>query len=399
MDARALDDELARLAGVTERVRANLLEMELDPGRQLIAMSTLEGETAGRWAVANTALGRLWAWLELLDGVLASARTERGTRPRPSAARLDRVAALLQGPSLEVPQEDVPLDERDLRGGAQLVVRCSPDDLLAMMAAEFEGARACVAEIGAVWDDLGARLDAVRASLAACRAEQSLAAAQRDRLAGLERDTTAIARLLMSDPLAVPRAEVGALEASAAELEAEAAALSGLREASAGQLAEAERVLARVRAIHEECVATWEEARVKVTGVDLPEPPADPTGDIGAALGEVRRLVDAGAWGDAAEALALWTGHASAVREDLERITAANRAPIAARNELRGLLDAYRSKARRVGVMEEPGIADLFDGAHDVLYRAPTDVTRAAALVRECGLALPARAPSAGGSR
>src|SRR5262249_45156097 len=86
MDARALDDELPRLAGVTERVRANLLEMELDPGRQLIAMSTLEGETAGRWAVANTALGRLWAWLELLDGVLASARTERGTRPRPSAA-------------------------------------------------------------------------------------------------------------------------------------------------------------------------------------------------------------------------------------------------------------------------------------------------------------------------
>src|SRR5262249_8983240 len=126
MDARALDDELARLAGAAERARATLLEMEREPGRQLIAMSTLEGGAAGRWAVANTALGLLWAWLELLDGVLASARTERGTRPRPSAARLDRVAALLQGPSLEVPQEDVPLDERDLRGGPHLRARRPP---------------------------------------------------------------------------------------------------------------------------------------------------------------------------------------------------------------------------------------------------------------------------------
>ena len=400
MDAKALDAELARLVAVADRVRANLLEMELDPGRQLIATSSLKGETAARWATANGVLNRLWVWLELLDRVLATARAERGTRPRPPAARVARVAELLRGPSLEAPGAEVPVDERDLMGDSRVVVRCSPDELLARMAADFEAARACVGEIGAVWDELGSRLDAIRASLVACQAaEAALTGRQRDRLAALERDAAGASTLLMSDPLAVAPDALDALAASAAELDAQVRAFGELERAGADRLLAARRLLGQVRAAHQESLAAYEEARVKISGIELPEPPADPDGVLDAELRDVSGMADRRAWGDANEALAEWTARATAVRDELEQIAAANRAPIAARDELRGLLDAYRSKARRIGAIEDPELAGLFERAHDALYTAPTDVDHAAGLVRDCQRALPERAPSAGGPR
>ncbi|HEV8296604.1 MAG TPA: hypothetical protein VGQ20_04905, partial [Acidimicrobiales bacterium] len=65
-----------------------------------------------------------------------------------------------------------------------------------------------------------------------------------------------------------------------------------------------------------------------------------------------------------------------------------NRAPLARRDELRGLLASYRAKAGDVGVAEDPRIAALTRAAHQQLHTAPTDLARAEQLIAELAVAL-----------
>ena len=82
-----------------------------------------------------------------------------------------------------------------------------------------------------------------------------------------------------------------------------------------------------------------------------------------------------------------WNHSAGRLREQLERALEVNTAPIAERDELRGLLRAYRAKATMV-----PGLADavveLGQAAHDELYTRPTDIVRAKRLIDEFASAL-----------
>jgi hypothetical protein len=52
------------------------------------------------------------------------------------------------------------------------------------------------------------------------------------------------------------------------------------------------------------------------------------------------------------------------------------------------LLDAYQVKAKRLGLVEEPELADVFARAQETLYRAPTDLVVAGELVRSYQQAL-----------
>ncbi len=52
-------------------------------------------------------------------------------------------------------------------------------------------------------------------------------------------------------------------------------------------------------------------------------------------------------------------------------------APLRRRDELRGLLGAYRTRAARSGFAEDPVLEDLHRSAHGLLWSAPCDVTEA----------------------
>jgi len=51
------------------------------------------------------------------------------------------------------------------------------------------------------------------------------------------------------------------------------------------------------------------------------------------------------------------------------------------RDELRGLLGAYKAKAARLGAVEDPGLAEYYDRARDLLWTAPCDLAAAEAAV------------------
>ncbi len=55
--------------------------------------------------------------------------------------------------------------------------------------------------------------------------------------------------------------------------------------------------------------------------------------------------------------------------------------PLEARDDLRGLLGAYRHRAAAKGLAEDVALDDLYQPAHEVLWSAPCDLTIARDLV------------------
>lgn len=120
---------------------------------------------------------------------------------------------------------------------------------------------------------------------------------------------------------------------------------------------------------------------VKISVPSAPGAPELP-GDVIRELDEVAALARGGAWREARRRLDGWNDRTSRLLRDAERILQANRAPLEARNQLRSLLEAYQVKAGRVGAIEDPELERTCAQAHEVLYTAPTDLARAAQLVR-----------------
>lgn len=146
-------------------------------------------------------------------------------------------------------------------------------------------------------------------------------------------------------------------------------------------LADARSRLANLTTVIQEAQAAHEQVVAKIAlsaAPPTPELPADPRAE----LNEIEQLARSGDWLDAQRRLELWTSRTAARLEEAQRILRANRAPLEARSQLRGLLDAYRAKAARMHAIEDPELERIYAEARDALYTAPTDLTHVAELVR-----------------
>jgi hypothetical protein len=120
---------------------------------------------------------------------------------------------------------------------------------------------------------------------------------------------------------------------------------------------------------------------VKIAGGSAP-PLTTTSTDRATELEAVGALAAARRWREARMALAAARSATErGIAEAQDALDAARR-PIEARNQLRGLLDAYQAKAKRTGRLEDPRLAEMFSRAQDSLYTAPTDLARATQLVR-----------------
>lgn len=145
MRTEHVDRRLADLHQACEHISANLVDLEIDSGRQLLDATRLEGESAARWETASQALTELWRAHGLLESLLKQADELRKSR------RLDEVAALLRGRSIELTSSEVPIDRRKLLASAEETERCSPDELLASMSSAFDEVKTVLSQIGTAW--------------------------------------------------------------------------------------------------------------------------------------------------------------------------------------------------------------------------------------------------------
>lgn len=375
-----LDQELSRLRTASERIAANLVDLEIDSGRQLLEASTLTGESRERWSVASAALTDLWEWRALLDALL-----QRAEELRRSPRRADQLKALLTGPSIELTRSPVPLAERDLLANPEIAATCTVDQLLARMSRSFDEVKTVVARFGQAWEALTPRLGEARTLLDHARAlAHSLDEPEAGESAELAQAAARLGELSTSvatDPLRVDPHELDRLIDSLQAIERELEGAAALRRDLDAKLGDARAQLTRVHALLDECRAAHEELRVKIsapTAAGAPELPDD----VDRELDQVARLAHSGAWREARRRLDDWSTRTSAWLQQAERILHANRAPLEARNQLRTLLEAYQIKAGRLGAIEDAQLEQIFTQAHEALYTAPTDLTVAAQLVR-----------------
>jgi hypothetical protein len=363
-----VDRRLRRVSrDVTDSAEA-LLELELDPTRELLEKSTLAGVTASAWATTSSALTRAWEAQALLEEHLGRVRELRGSRSRLGRERLFELEELLDGPALAAVGEPR--------------ARCSADELLARSSASVRQARELIATVASAWDALVPRLGTANATLHACAdLLDELGAPPSAELAAARGELARLTDAVAKDPAAATPEPVAALEVAVADVRAGVERLRDFRADAEGRFDAARGLLGEARRAEEDAREAHRAAVAKIAAVQVPSPMALPA-DLAGELDHAVTLARSGEWHEAGAALERWQVRATGARDEARRVAAANRAPIALRDELRGRLGAYQAKAQRLRLLEDPALAALHARAHRILHTAPTDLDEAADLVR-----------------
>jgi len=367
-------DAVAAARNERDSIQANLLDLDGSFGKRLLAGATLTGTTRQRWESAAGTLAALWDLYEAYSAVID--RAAEALARRPGQKELAQITALLTEPSVEVDRVPAPLARRDLAdaGREQLTLATAR----ARMRGWFTEVTGVVSAAEQTWNDVAGMLDAAAGDLSGIQApdDQDLGRDVADVRAELDR----LRGLLNTDPLGdqVNLAAAARLRDRAAAVAARSADLARLRDGARQRLAGVITAAAAAQAAREDAAAACLRAAAKLTAV--PAVPADRT-DLSARITALDSLLATGRWTRLSSELDLLERElASATSDfrDTERIVAGL---LSRRDELRGLLDAYKAKAARLGAAEDAGLATRYYQARDLLWTAPCDLTAAAAAV------------------
>ena len=297
-------------------------------------------------------------------------------------------------------QIEAALGRGDRNGVARLLRQATP--LLRTLEADAGRAGDLIGELGTAWRNAVPRLDALRARLAS-------AASIADSLGMPGDPELAAARTVVDDATAQAAADpLGAKIDDADRLvervERRLADLARTRAGIGADLDDAARRLEEIAGLIAAGAGARAASEDRIVDPGGLVPPIDPseldTGDraLRPWLARIRAQAGAGAWPAAAKGLEQWREEAGALHARATAVAAANRAPLERRNDLRGLLDAYRAKAAAQGLAEDPGLTERYRSAREALYAYRCDVRRAETVVREYGRAIE-QPPSGGGGR
>ncbi|MBQ0877287.1 hypothetical protein ACIO5Z_00840 [Streptomyces rochei] len=389
MDRDEVDRALARLGAEHEAIETSLFALQDHAGRRLLEGAELTGVTAERWAAAEASITLLWSYFDAYTGTLRAAREIRTRRRWSSREDLVELTELLRGESVTV------AGGADPAGGAgRLSERYSLAALVDRMNQLYATSLDMVVAADAVWSALPARIDLLAAELRRTRElAHSVGVRPGEHPAGddLERITRTLTRLreqVVSDPLAFWRPAEGSSAPGGGRpdttvYDREARALEDVRREIDAVLAvrqDAEQRIVRLRDVLSRADRTLAEARTargevlaKIAATEVPVVSGPPTvlQEQLSAAAEYRRHAQ---WHRLSPLLESLEEKAEdellRARESLTAVTA----PLAVRAELRGRLDAYKAKAARLGLAEDPELVEKYEKARRMLWSAPCDL-------------------------
>ena len=393
MDAATADRTLSALRDTVATMSANLMDLENDVTRTRLDQAPLAGTTAARWAEARGDLASLWQWYAQLNETMERANELRGAKARPDSGTLQQLDWLLNGPSIELSSATVPLTERGLLGPSETTMRCAPPQLLDLMRAAFDHVIGTISACAQRWTALDPKLAALGEQIAeAQRLAGTVGDGPMPELDRAKAEVEKIAAGAMSDPLGVSDGAVDRAAATVGSVDNELRRLVDLKDQLPTRLTTAHRQLSDLAGVTAASAAARTEALTKIARPTVVDPgPA--AGALEAELARVETLAAHGDWRAAATLLTQWTTRCRDALGEANRALVANQAPLAARDELRGRLDAYRAKAYRLGRLEDQALAGMYARAQAALFTAPTDLAAADELVRRYQQALSGPAP------
>ncbi|HEX3490161.1 MAG TPA: hypothetical protein VHU92_12480 [Streptosporangiaceae bacterium] len=365
-----------------DTIQANLLELDNSFGKRMLAGATLAGESRQRWDVAAAALAALWETFTAYSAVVDKAAELLASSRRPSPARLIEISSLLNtASSVRLTQAVQPLARRDLTGSG--VVTVTVTAAVQEMKKAFAIITDVVSAAETVWNEAADRLQQASAALAGARRQTD---GITDEALGqaLGQAETHLARLrdqLNSDPLALWRrghvdvTELDRLREETTAATAMAARLAALRDDADRRIATVAAAVTTARAAYQDALAAREQVRAKIAAA-VPAPP--PVAALAGRLDGLDAIKSAGRWGRLASELEAVQQQAAAAAKSCRDAQAEALALLERRNELRGLLDAYRARAGKIGAAEDTELDVLERRAREVLWSAPCDLAAAA---------------------
>jgi hypothetical protein len=377
-------------AAVAERdtIQANLLDLDGSFGKRLLAGAKLTGESQQRWTAATADMQALWETFNAYSAVVDRIADLGGRAGRAPAARLGDLAALLQGPSVRLATPS-PLGRRELTATA------STDVTIVVAVAAMKQAYARVADVcdaaEAIWNQVADGLSQAAAGLERAQ-QQATGLADADLASALDvaqQNLTQLRETLNTNPLALGPAGAAANAGAAAlsRLQQQVNAVAS-RASEFGRLrADADQRIAAVTATVQAAADAWQDATtarqrtaVKIaTGVA--QPLAGP-GELQRRLADLPELRSAGRWSRLAAELDALDKDATTAQHQYRDAEQAATAELERRDEMRGLLDAYKAKAAQLGAAEDMHLVALYEQARDALWTAPCDLAAADIAVR-----------------
>jgi hypothetical protein len=215
-----------------------------------------------------------------------------------------------------------------------------------------------------------------------------------DRLGMIEHETVTLRKAALSDPLGLVAGSGAGTPAKVARLMADIATVRTDLDQALAARADFD---ARVQAIRDvidrvaEAEAEAEQARAlvleKIASPQLP-PPSGAAANLRTKVAGLERERSSQSWTLLGRELAKLDRNSRAILENARKRVAEVRAPLEARDEMRGLLEAYRARASRHGVAETPALAAAYQAARDLLWSAPCDLDASGQAVRRYQAAL-----------
>jgi len=380
----------AAAAAVAERdtIQANLLDLDGSFGKRLLAGAKLTGESQQRWTAADADMQALWETFNAYSAVVDRIADLGGRVGRAPAARLADLAALLQGPSVRLATTPSPIGKRELTATA------STDVTIVVAVAAMKQAYARVAGVcdaaEAIWNQVADGLSQAGAGLE--RAQQQAAgladADLASTLAVAQQNLAQLRETLNTNPLALgPAGAAGNAGAAAlSRLQQQVNAVASRASEFARLRTDADQRIAAVTAAVQVAADAWQDATTarQRTAVKIATGAAQPLagpGELQRRLAGLPELRSAGRWSRLAAELDALDKDATTAQHQYRDAEQAATAELERRDEMRGLLDAYKAKAAQLGAAEDMHLAALYERARDALWTAPCDLAVAGTAV------------------
>jgi hypothetical protein len=331
------------------------------------------GVTRERVAKAVRTLDGLWDSYLLLARVVEQATDLNGKNSLFHSTEVE-IRELLEGNSIELPAEHIPITSRGLLCTASKVERVTPDELLQAMEQQFCEARDCINEISGAIAHTKPRLTAIR--------QQTATLANWAKTLGTQGrpqdDIEKVLSSLDSDPLGCS-AEIERLET---EFSKERLLLQAIEEehtATRQSLERARSIVSELKELSARSAAAIEEAREKIRqpeGLVLPIS-EEAISSLSAWLDSLEGNAAAGHYGAVKVGMAKWQAE-SQIRLTAEREGyTKNRAALDERAELKGSFKALCVKAEALkakGVSLGDTLLGLALEAENILNTIPFDL-------------------------
>jgi len=386
VDLEALDALLQRYSAAESRIGANLHELDHHSTYQILRTGDLKGRTAAELGPALKKADGLWSDFGELQSILARARAVRSDGRMRAQDRRD-LKHLLTGPSILTTTDMVPLSQRGLTQAAESEQRLTVEQLLSRMRLAYLPIRDGIASVEDRLRNILPRLSAAETTIREVKKQADILGVREPELSEAERQLTRLRDWAMDDPMAIPQNAGDELErhvrlaaGRVAQTKKGHDQLHGDLGAMAGLVAEVRTLRARAAAAREEALETI----TSPTGLVQVPPAAAIDGPKGLAEASASVVEDSNQpWQVQRQQVDAWLLRARRLRDQLRRAEAVNRTALNKRDELRGLLTAYRAKMAGVGRAEDLVLSEITDEAHDELFTTPTDLARAEKLIGE----------------